>query len=165
MSEHKASLEWRLTEGDFLKGRFSRQHTWTFDGGLTVPASPSPAVVPAPYSDPGAIDPEEAYVASLASCHMLTFLYLASRKKFEVHAYQDEAVGHMAKAENGVPWVATVILNPKVEYGGANRPTPDEEEQLHRAAHEQCYIANSVKTEITVRHQKPDATRTIDGVS
>jgi organic hydroperoxide reductase OsmC/OhrA len=151
MSEHKAILEWHLAEGDFVKGRFSRKHTWTFDGGLRVPASPSPAVVPAPYSDEKAIDPEEAFVASLASCHMLTFLYLASRKKFEIKAYQDEAIGTMAKAENGIPWVATVVLNPKVEWSPDKRPSSEEEEQLHHAAHEQCFIANSVKTEITVR--------------
>jgi organic hydroperoxide reductase OsmC/OhrA len=150
MSEHKASLTWQLSDGDFLKGKYSRKHTWSFDGGLSVPASPSPSVVPPPYSDPGAVDPEEAYVASLASCHMLTFLYLASRKKFEVSAYEDEAIGTMAKADNGVPWVAKVVLNPKVTYGGENRPSPEEEQQLHHAAHEQCFIANSVKTEITV---------------
>ncbi len=149
MSEHKALLKWELTEGDFLKGRFSRKHTWTFDGGLTVAASPSPAVVPAPYSDAEAVDPEEAYVASIASCHMLTFLYLASRKKFEIRRYEDEARGQVARNENGVPWVATVTLHPKIEYGG-DRPTPEQEEQLHRAAHKQCYIANSVKTAIDI---------------
>ena len=150
MSEHKAWLNWELLDGDFVKGRFSRRHTWTFDGGLTVPASPSPLVVPAPYSDEAALDPEEAYVASIASCHMLTFLYLASRKKFEVTRYEDEAVGRMAKAENGIPWVASITLNPKVEYGGDARPTPEEEKQLHAAAHQQCFIATSVKTEVTV---------------
>jgi organic hydroperoxide reductase OsmC/OhrA len=153
MSEHKALLDWKLEEGgEFLKGRFSRKHTWTFDGGLIVPASPSPAVVREPFSDPAAVDPEEAYVASIASCHMLTFLFLASRKKFEIRKYQDEAIGQIAKAENGVPWVARVALNPKVEYGGETRPTAEEEEQLHHAAHEQCFIANSVKTEIVVNH-------------
>ena len=121
MSEHKALLKWELTEGDFLKGRFSRKHTWTFDGGLTVAASPSPAVVRAPYSDAEAVDPEEAYVASIASCHMLTFLYLASRKKFEIRRYEDEARGQVAKDENGVPWVATVTLHPKI--GMRRRPS------------------------------------------
>ncbi len=151
MSEHRALVNWTLDEnGEFLKGRFSRKHTWTFDGGLTVPASPSPAVVRAPFSDPGAVDPEEAYVASIASCHMLTFLFLASRKKFEVRKYEDEAVGQVEKAENGVPWVASVALHPRIEYGGDARPTPDEERQLHEAAHAQCFIANSVKTEVAV---------------
>ena len=151
MSEHRALLNWTLDEdGEFLKGRFSRKHTWTFDGGLTVPASPSPAVVRAPFSDPGAVDPEEAYVASIASCHMLTFLFLASRKKFEVRKYQDEAVGQVEKAENGVPWVASVALHPRIEYGAGAHPTPEEERHLHDAAHVQCFIANSVKTRIVV---------------
>lgn len=149
MSEHKALLKWELTGGDFLKGQFSRKHTWTFDGGLTVAASPSPAVVRVPYSDPEAIDPEEAYVSSIASCHMLTFLYLASRKKFEVRKYEDEATGQVARNENGVSWVATVTLHPTIEYAGGH-PTPEQEEQLHRAAHEQCFIANSVKTKIDI---------------
>ena len=151
MSEHRALVNWTLDEnGEFLKGRFSRKHTWTFDGGLTVPASPSPAVVRAPFSDPGAVDPEEAYVASIASCHMLTFLFLASRKKFEVRKYEDEAVGQVEKAENGVPWVASVTLHPRIEYGTGAHPTLEEERQLHHAAHVQCFIANSVKTKIVV---------------
>jgi organic hydroperoxide reductase OsmC/OhrA len=155
MLEHKARLEWELDGGDFLKGQFSRKHTWTFDGGLTVPASPAPSVVPAPYSDAEAVDPEEAYVASVASCHMLTFLYVASRKGFQVARYEDEAVGTMAKAENGVPWVETVTLRSRITYAGEIRPTAGEEESLHHSAHEQCFIANSVKT--TIRVLGPEA--------
>jgi organic hydroperoxide reductase OsmC/OhrA len=150
MSEHKAVVKWASDGGDFLKGRFSRKHTWSFDGGITVPASPAPAVVPAPYSDEAAVDPEEAYVASISSCHMLTFLFLAFRKGFEVVRYEDEAVGAMGKAENGVPWVESITLSPSVEYGGEKRPTPEEEEQLHHGAHTQCFIANSVKTAVHV---------------
>ena len=150
MSEHTAEIAWRHADGEFLKGRFSRKHTWTFDGGLSVPASPSPAVVPEPYSDAGAVDPEEAFVASLASCHMLTFLYIASRKKFEVASYHDNAVGRMAKNERGVPWVASVDLHPRVEYAGDRRPTRDEEVAMHDAAHEQCFISNSVLTETRI---------------
>src|SRR5438552_8439411 len=93
MSEHKAIIRWKSTSGEFLKGKYSREHTWTFDGGLTVPASSSPAVVPLPYSNPANVDPEEAFVASISSCHMLTFLYLASRAGSEVESYEDEAVG------------------------------------------------------------------------
>ncbi len=152
MAEHRATVRWALPEGaDFLKGRYSREHTWTFDGGVTVPASPSPGVVPAPYSNPAAVDPEEAYVAAIASCHMLTYLYVAMRQSFVVERYEDEAVGVLRKNERGAIWVSTVTLAPRIVYGGDKRPTSDDEAQLHHLAHEQCFIANSVKTEITVK--------------
>src|SRR5437773_5968957 len=93
MSEHKATISWKRTSPDFLKGKYSREHTWTFDGGTTVPASPSPSVVPVPYSNPANVDPEEAFVASVSSCHMLTFLYLACQRGFQVDSYDDEAAG------------------------------------------------------------------------
>src|SRR2546422_3550468 len=105
MSEHKATIRWIRTSPDFLKGKYSREHTWTFDGGTTLPASPSPSVVPAPYSNPAVVDPEEAFVASAASCHMLTFLHLASKRGFQVDSYRDEAVGAMSPDQKGVPWV------------------------------------------------------------
>ena len=151
MSEHKAIISWKRTSPDFLKGKYSREHHWTFDGGLTIPASPSPSVVPAPYSNPAHIDPEEAYVASISSCHMLTFLFIASRQGFQVDSYEDEAVGAMAKNEKGAAWVSSVTLNPKIVYSGETLPTPTDEDHLHHLAHEQCFIANSVKTEVTVR--------------
>lgn len=151
MSEHKATISWKRTSDEFLKGKYSREHRWIFDGGLIVPASPSPSVVPTPYSNPANVDPEEAYVAAISSCHMLTFLYLASKQGFQVDSYADEAIGTMAKNEKGVPWVSLVTLHPKIVYSGAKLPTPADEEQLHHHAHEQCFIANSVKTEITVR--------------
>ena len=150
MSEYKAVIKWRRTSPDFLKGKYSREHTWTFDGGVTVPASASPAVVPAPWSNPACVDPEEAFVASISSCHMLTFLYLASNAGFQIDSYEDEAVGTVTKNEKGVPWVSLVKLNPKITYGGQKLPTSTDEERLHHLAHEQCYIANSVKTEIIV---------------
>src|SRR5262245_61128212 len=108
MAEYKATISWKRTSTDFLKGKYSREHTWSFDGGLVLPASPSPSVVPQPYSNPAHIDPEEAFVASLSSCHMLTFLYLASRQGFQVDSYDDAAVGLMTKSEKGVPWVSSV---------------------------------------------------------
>jgi len=151
MSEHKAIIEWQRTGPDFLKGRYSREHTWTFDGGVTVPASPSPSVVPAPYSNPAHVDPEEAFVAAIASCHMLTFLYLASKDGFQVDNYRDEAVGVITKNERGVPWVSLVTLRPKIAYSGDKVPTPADEERLHHLAHEQCFIANSIRTTVTVR--------------
>jgi organic hydroperoxide reductase OsmC/OhrA len=151
LASHKATIRWENTSDQFLKGKYSREHTWTFDGGAVVPASPSPSVVPTPYSNPANVDPEEAFVASLASCHMLTFLYLAGRKGFQVDSYDDEAVGVLDKNERNVPWVSTVTLNPKIVYGGDKRPTSEEEESLHHDAHEQCFIANSVKTHIIVK--------------
>jgi organic hydroperoxide reductase OsmC/OhrA len=147
MSQHNAIVHWQHNGPDFLKGKYSREHTWTFDGGITVPASPSPSVVPAPWSNPTNVDPEEAFVAALSSCHMLTFLWLASKQGFQIDSY---AVGAMTKNDLGIPWVSTVTLHPKIAYSGDKRPTTAEEEHLHHAAHEQCYIANSVKTEIHV---------------
>jgi organic hydroperoxide reductase OsmC/OhrA len=157
MSLHKATVRWRLQEDGekFLKGRYSREHTWTFDGGVTVPASPSPGAVPVPYSNPAHVDPEEAYVAAISSCHMLTFLFVAARQGFLVESYEDEAVGVMRKNERGAIWVSAVTLHPHIVYGGATRPTPEDEARLHHAAHEQCFIANSVKTEILVSGEPP----------
>ena len=152
MSEHKATIKWTHSQGDFLKGTYSREHVWTFDGGVTVPASPSPSAVRVPFSNPANVDPEEAFVASLSSCHMLTYLYVAARKGFEVGSYEDEAVGAMTKNERGIFWVSSVVLHPRITYAGAKTPTREEEEQMHHAAHDQCFIANSVKTDVRVEH-------------
>jgi organic hydroperoxide reductase OsmC/OhrA len=150
MSKHIAKLEWKKNGPNFLKGQYSREHTWTFGGGITVAASSSPSVVPKPWSNPANVDPEEAFVAAIASCHMLTFLWLASKQGFEIESYRDEAVGEMTKNERGVFWVSVVSLHPTIEYVGENRPTEEEEAELHHRAHEECFIANSVKTEIQV---------------
>jgi organic hydroperoxide reductase OsmC/OhrA len=150
MSEHRAIIRWNRPSPDFTKGKYSREHTWTFDGGATVAASPSPSVVPAPYSNPAHVDPEEAFVAAVSSCHMLTFLHLASRAGFRVESYEDEAVGAVTKNEQGVPWVSGITLRPKIVYGGERRPTPAEAERLHHGAHEQCYISNSIRSEIKI---------------
>jgi organic hydroperoxide reductase OsmC/OhrA len=149
MSEHKATIAWTQSRGEFLKGTYSREHTWTFDGGVTVPASPAPTSVRPPYCNPANVDPEEAYVAAISSCHMLTYLYLAYKAGIEVASYRDDAVGVMTKNERGVEWISRVVLRPRIEYAGG-QPAPEQVERLHHAAHEQCYIANSVKTEITV---------------
>ena len=156
MSEHKAIISWKRTTPDFLKGKYSREHTWTFDGGITVPASSSPSAVPVPYSNPAHVDPEEAFVASVSSCHMLTYLYLAYRQGFQVDSYHDEAVGVMTKNEKGMLWVSAVTLHPQITYSGDKLPSSADEEELHHGAHEQCFIANSIKTEVTVagvRHE------------
>lgn len=149
MAEYLATIRWK-TSGEFSKGTYSREHTWSFDGGLTVPASSSPHSVRLPFSNPANLDPEEAFVAAISSCHMLTFLWLAYRGGFEVTSYEDEAVGVMTKNERGVPWVSTVTLRPRITWG-ASRPSPDKEEELHHGAHDGCYIAQSVKTEILVQ--------------
>jgi organic hydroperoxide reductase OsmC/OhrA len=158
VSNHIATIRWQRTSDEFLKGKYSREHTWTFDGGAVVPASPSPSVVPVPYSNPANVDPEEAFVASLSSCHMLTFLYLAGRKGFQVDSYDDEAVGVITKNERNVPWVSTVTLNPKIVYSGPKRPSRADEEHLHHDSHEQCFIANSVRTEVIVKIEAADGT-------
>jgi len=150
MSQHKATIKWAFQSGDFLKGRYSREHTWTFDGGTVVPASSSPAVVPQPFSNPVGVDPEEAFVASLSSCHMLTYLYLASRKGFAISAYEDDAVGTVTKNEAGQMWVSVVVLAPRITYVGDKTPTPEEELALHEAAHHDCFISSSVKTDVRV---------------
>jgi organic hydroperoxide reductase OsmC/OhrA len=159
MSEHKALIRWSHTRGDFRKGTYSRDHTWSFDGGAVIPASPAPSSVPAPYSNAAHVDPEEAFVASISSCHMLTYLYLAYRAGFEVASYEDEAVGFMAKNERGASWVERVILSPQITYRGEHRPSPEEEAHLHHKAHEECFIANSVKTEITIDLAEPTVNR------
>jgi organic hydroperoxide reductase OsmC/OhrA len=150
MSQHKATIKWVFSGEDFLKGRYSREHTWTFDGGLTVPAAGSPHVVPGQFTNAANIDPEEAFVASLSSCHMLTFVHMASRKGFAISAYQDDAVGTMTKNEQGRWWISSVVLAPRVTWSGEKRPTPEEEQALHEGAHHECFISNSVKTEIVV---------------
>ena len=119
-----------------------------------MPASPSPSVVPAPYSNPACIDPEEAYVAAISSCHMLTYLSLACRQGFQVDSYHDEAVGVLTKNDRSVPWVSAVTLHPQIAYSGDKLPAPADEERLHLLAHEQCFIANSIKTAVAVSGSK-----------
>ena len=151
MSIHRATINWKCSSAKFVDGRYSREHTWSFDGGVVVPASPSPSVVPAPWSNPANVDPEEAYVAAVSSCHMLSFLYLAAKEGFQVDSYEDEAIGAMTKNERGTPWVSSVTLQPKIRYSGSKQPDPAEEARLHHEAHEQCFIAQSIKTEVTFR--------------
>ena len=152
MTDHQAPILWERggEPADFLKGKYSREHTWTFDGGVVVPASPSPSVVRVPYSNPESVDPEEAFIAAIASCHMLTFVYLAGRTGILVDSYRDTATGILTKNEKGVAWVSRVTLHPEIRYGDGVALTPEAEAQLHHDAHEQCFIANSVRTEIVV---------------
>lgn len=146
MHIHTANVRWTC-RGDFAKGRYSRVHEWEFDGGAVVQASASPANVPGPWSDEGAVDPEEAFVAAISSCHMLWFLDIARREGFTVVTYFDDAEGRMGRGPD--PSIERVDLYPRVEWRGT---APDAETivALHRQAHGRCFIANSVKTEIVV---------------
>ena len=148
MSAYTATVTWERGDQSFLDRRYSRRHLMRFDGGAVVPGSSSPHLVPVPGSDPAAVDPEEAFVASLSSCHMLWFLDIASRRKFRVERYTDEAVGVMAKNAEGKLAMTQVTLRPKVEFSGELTPTREEIEAMHRKAHEECFIANSVKSEV-----------------
>ena len=148
MAQHTATVSWERGEQPFVDNRYSRRHTWRFDGGAVVAGSSSPHVVPLPMSDASAVDPEEAFVAALASCHMLVFLSIAAKRKFRIDRYVDEAVGVMEKNAAGKLAVARVTLRPTIEFSGDHRPTAEELSQMHHEAHEDCFIANSVKTEV-----------------
>src|SRR4029079_10800090 len=150
MSQNKGKIEGKGWTPQYGLGKSSRVHTWSFDGGLTVPASAAPGVVPAPFVDPAGIDPEEAFVASISSCHMLTYLHVARRAGFQIESYVDEAVGDMAKNDKGIPWVATVTLNPQIVYVGDKRPSPQERGQLTHKAHDGGYVSQSVKSDVKV---------------
>jgi organic hydroperoxide reductase OsmC/OhrA len=152
MADHlyTATIEWRRDDGDFAKGRFSRAHVWRFDGGVEVPASASPLVVPKPFADENAIDPEEGLVASLSSCHMLTFVDMARRAGFVVDTYEDTAEGEMERLAASRWWIAKVTLRPRIIFSGERQPSAAELDDLHHKAHEGCFIANSVKTRIEV---------------
>jgi len=155
VAEYRATIEWSLEPGgDFLKGRYSRGHTVSFAEHV-VPATASAHVV-GKWAAPGAVDPEEMFVASLSNCHMLTFLHMARLAGFVVTHYRDAAVGVMEKTPEGRMAVTRVTLHPEITYEG-RRPTSGERDHLHHQAHEECFIANSVKTEVTVEEREPVA--------
>lgn len=148
MSHYTTEVLWIRENQDFLSNRYSRKHVLRFDGGLEVPGSSSPQVVPIPMSDPSAVDPEEAFVASLASCHMLWFLSIAARQKYCADRYFDAAVGVMEKNPAGKMAITVVTLRPEVHFSGERLPTSEQIIRMHHEAHEECFIANSVKTEV-----------------
>lgn len=149
MSTYVASIRWeRSPEQPFTDNRYSRAHVWHFDGGARVPASSSPQVVPVPSSDPAGVDPEEAFIASLASCHMLWFLSLAAQAGWRVDDYRDDASGVMARNAEGRLAMTVVTLHPAVSFGGDRQPDAAALAELHHRAHDACFIANSVKTEV-----------------
>ncbi len=148
MTHYSAEVLWHRGTDDFLANRYSRRHLLRFDGGLEVPGSSSPHVVPLPYSDAAALDPEEAFVASLASCHMLWFLSIAGKRGFCVDSYHDAATGVMAKNADGKLAMTIVTLKPDAKFSGERLPSPEQLDQLHHEAHEACFIASSVKTDV-----------------
>jgi organic hydroperoxide reductase OsmC/OhrA/uncharacterized damage-inducible protein DinB len=150
---YRASIAWENCGPDFLSGKYSREHTWSFDGGITIPASPSPHVVPSPWSIDAAVDPEEAFVAAAASCHMLTFLWLASKRGFVASKYSDDAEGSMIKNERRVPWVSEIRLSPKIEWSDS-APDAGTLAELHHLAHEQCFIAASIKSRVVIKAEE-----------
>lgn len=149
MSEYFAKVNWlRASDENYIDNKYSRGHEWSFDGGATVAASSSPHVVPLPYSVAANVDPEEAFVASLSSCHMLFFLSIAAKRKYVVDSYVDNAVGLMAEDDSGKISMTRVTLKPKVLFSGDRQPSMSQLEKMHHQSHEQCFIANSVKAEI-----------------
>ena len=143
MSEHHATIEW-AREGEFKYETYSRQHVWRFEGGVAVPGRAAPGNIPKTAPSAPAVDPEQAFVASLSSCHMLWFLHLACNRKYVVERYVDEAVGLLDK-----DWMSKVTLRPRVTFSG-KAPSDEEHRALHEKAHEKCFIANSVKTDVLV---------------
>src|SRR5215469_8667970 len=151
MSQHQARITWaRAADEKFVDSRYSRAHQWEFDGGVTVPASSAVSSVRVPYSKPENVDPEEALVAAISSCHMLSFLYVAAKEGFVIDSYDDLAIGTMARNEQGRLAVTTARLAPRIDFSGTRSPTQADVERLHHAAHEECFIANSVRTVISV---------------
>jgi len=148
--DYTATVEWSRNGADFVDLDYSRAHQWRFDGGVAVPGSSSPHVVPPPLSDPHAVDPEEAFVAALSSCHMLWFLAIAAKRGFVVEHYVDQAAGVMARLEARKLAMTEVTLRPHVSFSG-KAPSAEEHESMHHQAHEACYIANSVKTDVRVK--------------
>ena len=149
MHLYTAQVQWERGEQPFTDNRYSRAHRWRFDGGAEVPGSSSPLSVRVPMSDPSAVDPEEAFVASLSSCHMLFFLGFAAEEKFRVDSYSDPAEGVMEKNAEGKVAMTRVTLRPKVVFSGERTPSREDLDHLHHRAHEACYIANSVRTEVS----------------
>jgi organic hydroperoxide reductase OsmC/OhrA len=148
--KHIATVRWERGDQPFVDNKYSRAHRWEFDGGAVVRGSPAPSVVKEPMSDPAGVDPEEAFVASLSSCHMLFFLAYAATRKFRVDSYIDNAEGVLDKDAEGRMAMTRVTLRPSARFSGELVPSPQEIERLHHDAHEKCFIANSVKTEVLV---------------
>jgi organic hydroperoxide reductase OsmC/OhrA len=153
--EYRADVVWTREDAVFTDNRYSRGHVWRFDGGVEVPASSSPLSVKLPLSREDAVDPEEALVASVSSCHMLFFLGFAAKAGFVVDKYEDAALGVMTKNEQGKLFVSKITLSPAISFSGSKRPSAQELDALHHHAHEECYVANSVRAEVVVAARQP----------
>jgi organic hydroperoxide reductase OsmC/OhrA len=149
VSQYGAAISWDRGDAPFVDKRYSRAHLWRFDGGSVIRASSSPESVPLPYSDPSAVDPEEAFVAALASCHMLWFLAIAAKNGFCVQLYRDDAVGLMARNAQGKLCITSVRLRPHAVFTRSKVPSPVRLREMHEEAHQECYLANSVTTLVT----------------
>lgn len=151
MADYTAKVRWEISAGeDFPSNKYSRAHTWSFDGGLSVPGSAAPGYLPATLIDESAVDPEEALLASAASCHMLYFLAYAAKAGFAITSYEDNPEGKVEKNDAGDPWVSAITMRPGAVFTGDKRPSGDEIEQLHDRAHKSCIIANSLKSALTI---------------
>jgi organic hydroperoxide reductase OsmC/OhrA len=146
MAEHKVKISWERTTDDFSYEAYTRDHTWAFEGGVRVPASAAPRF----RGNPDRVDPEAAFVAALSSCHMLSFLAIASRRRHVVDSYDDDAIGYLEENAEGKLVMTRVYLRPIVKFSGDRMPRPDQIELMHHQAHEECFIANSVKTDVRV---------------
>ncbi len=150
MSQHGCTVAWQRGDHPFTGSRYSRAHAWRFDGGAVVPGSSSPHSVKLPWSDASAVDPEEAFVASVSSCHMLWFLSLAAEAGYVVDSYTDAAVGELGAMADGTKGMTQVVLHPAIMFSGTRVPDAAQVDALHHAAHERCYIANSVRSDIRI---------------
>ena len=148
MSEHRVTVEWDRGDREFGPA-YDRDHRWTFEGGATVAASSAASLM----GNPALVDPEAAFVAAISSCHMLWFLFLAAKDGLTVDRYEDAAIGHMERDERGVTWITRVELDPRIRFATASAPSASQIRELHERSHHQCFIANSVRTEITVRER------------
>jgi len=149
-TEYAATVSWDRSGAPFTDNRYSRAHRWTFDGGTSVAASASPHIVPVPFSDPVGVDPEEAFIAALSSCHMLWFLSIAAKRGLTVDSYRDRALGYMEMNAEGRLAITRVVLRPEVRFSGTKVPESTQLDNMHEEAHQQCFIANSVRTLVSV---------------
>lgn len=156
MSEHKATVLWERGEQHFLDKKYSRAHVWRFDDGCEVPGSCPPSkLIPVPLAKPDAVDPEEGLIASLSACHMLFFLAFAARDGYRVDAYADEASGMLGKNERGKTYMERITLRPAVTFSGDKKPTAEQVDILHHRAHEECFIANTIRSTIAIEPPAP----------
>jgi len=156
VSVYFAQINWEKGSNEnYLDNKYSRAHTWSFDGGAVIPASSSPHIVPLPYSVEANVDPEEAFIASISSCHMLFFLSIAAKNKLIIESYEDKAEGVMEKDPQGNISITQVTLKPKTIFASNTQPDDELIETMHHQAHQQCFIANSIKADIVTEIQKP----------